>query len=144
MQLWQKHKGCHILNLRSQQQYIYISFKMLDLKALVLVVFGDIYVPINAIPNHFKCSNKSKEVNRYCLVYKWTDQLTNRQVHRCKSIMSPLLQRRGEGRFKIEVSSIQENKSHICEKYITLTHGTDRPYYRLKALHSQTSHTWKL
>ena len=43
---------------------------MLDLQALVHVVFGDISVPINAIRNHFKCSNKSKKVNRCCLVYK--------------------------------------------------------------------------
>ena len=27
---------------------------MLDLQALVHLVFGDMYVPINAIPNHFK------------------------------------------------------------------------------------------
>ena len=35
---------------------------MVDLQALLHVVFGNIYVHINAIPNHFKWSNISTTV----------------------------------------------------------------------------------
>ena len=50
--------------------------------------------------------------------------------------MSPLVLR-GGSRFKIEVFLIQENKSTICEHYITLTHSKDRLNYRLKEMHAQ-------